>query len=429
VSAATGLRRGRRRPLAVAAALAVAAGVGAGVAAAVGGSGGSASPAAAVSGFVGAFEARDLSAALAYIDPADRPSGTRLASLGNAARGNLAHLVVHGFSLGAVAQVGDHAAVVVYGTVCVPGAPCQNVDALLAAVSSGYDQYFAPAGPAGPTGVAAMPCVDDGGWYVYGGAASWVPVLLRAALSAPRPPSSSSSGSTPVAAPSSSAPAVTSPPLASLPPSSSSSIPVTSFPPAAPGQPAVVAAAVVPGAASLSLPTGAPLYLFGFATGGALPSSDFAYGTAGAVVTSMGATAAAVAMTPSATDAYRTGAAARAIAGVALQGFGHANLVLRHNGAPGASGVSASFSVATPGSLVVVMGLAAGEQSVALGGLPGLRVVTQAPSSSPIRIVIASAVLGPGNYTVSETTAPLFSGTDPANDGDLIAAVVLSPAG
>jgi hypothetical protein len=290
VSARTGLERGLRRPLAVAVALAVVVGVGAGIIAAVGGSGGSASPAAAVSGFVEAFEARNLTAALAYIDPADRPTGTRLASLGNAARGNLGHLVVRGFSLGAVAEVGDHAAVVVYGRACVRDTPCQDVDALLAAVSSGYDQYFQPAGPSGPTGVAAIPCVDDGGWYVYGGAASWVPVLVRAALSAPRPPSPSSGG-TPVAAPSSSAPPTTSPPL-------------TSLPPPAPGRPAVVAAAVVPGATSPSLPPGAPLYLYGFATGGALPAGDFTYGTVGSVVTSMGVTAAAVAMTPSATDSY-----------------------------------------------------------------------------------------------------------------------------
>lgn len=416
----------RRRPLVLGAAIVVAAGVAAGIAVTVGGSGGSASPAAAVNGFVRAFEARDLSAALAYIDPPDRPSNATLASLGAAAAGNLGSLTVHGFSLGAVAEVGDHAAVVVYGTVCVAGGPCEDVDALLAAVSSGFDRYFEPAGPNGPTGVAAVPCVDDGGWYVYGGAASWVPVLVHAALSAP--PLSSPSSGVPVAAPSSSPPPATSPPLTSLPPSPTSSVPVTSFPAPAPGQPAVVAAAVVPGATSLSLPPGAPLYLYGFATGGALPAGDFVHGTIGAVATSTGATAAVVAMTSSATNSYRTGAAARAIAGVALEGFGHASIVVRNNGAPGASGASVGFTVTAPGSLVVIMGLAAGEQSVALEGLPGLRILASAPSSAPIRIEVASIRLGPGSYTVSESTSPLFSGTNPANDGDLIAALVLTPA-
>ena len=411
----TGLQRRSWHPLVIAAALVVVVGIGVGIAAMLGGSGGSASPAAAVTGFVEAFEARNLSAAVSYIDPPDRPLGNAFPSFGNAARGNLGYLAVHSFSIGTVAEVGNHSAVVVYGTVCVPDTPCENVDALLAAVSSSYDQYFQPAGPSGPTGVAAIPCVDDGGWYVYGGTASWVPVLIHAALSAPRSPASTTLP-------------MSLPPLTSAVPSTASSIPVTTFAAPAAGQPGIVAAGVLPGATSLSLPEGAPVYLYGFATGGALPASAFVDGTVGTALTSRGITAAGVAMTPSDTDSYTTSATARAIAGVALEGFGHTSIVLSHNSAPGASEASVSLSVTTPGSLVVVIGLAAGEQSITLVGLPGMQVVTQAPSSSPVQIVIASAVLEPGNYIVSENTSPLLPGTDPANDADLIAAVIATPA-
>ncbi|MDA8038273.1 MAG: hypothetical protein M0Z69_03770 [Actinomycetota bacterium] len=378
------------------------------------GSSGSASPRSAVTGFVRAFGSHDLAGALRYLDPKDRPSSVQAIAFGNAVTGEIGRLVVRNFATGPEVVQGDHAAVLTAGTVCVPGTPCQNLDALLAAVARGYGSFFSPSGPGPPTGLVAIPCIDSGGgWYVYGGDASWVPDLQRIASgrAAPSTPNSTTPSAPPT---SSSAP----------PPTRSTSRPAPS---GGPAKPAVMASQVQEEATTLDLPAGASLYVFGYATGGAVEASDFAAGEVAAVADANGNTVAEVALGTVRSDSFTTSALAEAIAGVGLSGFSSYKLTDGANGALGASSATTSFTVSSSGSLAVVVALAGGEQSLSLRGLPGMKLLSSSPPGAQTSIQIADAHLGPGSYTVSEVTSPLSAASDPANQGDLVAVVVLAP--
>ncbi len=94
------------------------------------------------------------------------------------------------------------------------------------------------------------------------------------------------------------------------------------------------------------------------------------------------------------------------------------------NTQPGASSVSASFSLRDD-SLVVVIGLAASQQKISLRGIPGLRIdASNLPSAAGGMMVIAHAYLWPGTYTVIENSAALSGGQEPRHMADLIGVFV-----
>jgi hypothetical protein len=185
-------------------------------------------------------------------------------------------------------------------------------------------------------------------------------------------------------------------------------------------------ATIVNHASSLTLPTGAIWYVFGFATGGANGASAFATGSYGTVTNAHGYITAGLAATASASDSYTASTVNYDIGGVALSGYSGYMSWYNTNGAAGASGVSVSFNVQSSGSTVLVFGLAGGEECLSLGGIPGLTTLVSTTQQYPMAFTIASTTLSAGPYTVSETTSACGT-TDPSTNGDLIGVFVLGP--
>jgi hypothetical protein len=184
---------------------------------------------------------------------------------------------------------------------------------------------------------------------------------------------------------------------------------------------------------SLSLPSGGQEYIYGFVTGG-VPSSGFSSGQVASVINADGNIVAALAATTSDTDSFSTSAQYPAIGGVSVSDFSSL-LPPSHgsNSSPGASSASDSFTVNVPGSLVVIMALGGGEQSIAVSGVPGFTIDATnfngvCNQGLPPVIVIGHAYLNPGTYAVTEQTTQCAAGQDPNHAGDLIGAFVFSPA-
>ncbi|MCL4544050.1 MAG: hypothetical protein M1118_05550 [Chloroflexi bacterium] len=232
-------------------------------------------------------------------------------------------------------------------------------------------------------------------------------------------------------------PGVTSAPVYTLPPSHTRTGPAAlagglACPPGGPqasnsGPPTVDSAVVEEQSSSLSLNTRSSLYVFGYATGGAVAATDFTTGKLVAATNADGNRVDEVAFTPSPTDSFTTSALAYAIGGVAVSGFSSCSVRYAVNAAVGAPSVTDSFQISTPGSLTVVVALSGGEQSLTLTGLPGERLDATSPPSAQISMEIEHATLDPGRYAVHALTAPLAPGSNPANVGDLLAVVILTP--
>jgi hypothetical protein len=96
------------------------------------------------------------------------------------------------------------------------------------------------------------------------------------------------------------------------------------------------------------------------------------------------------------------------------------------NAAAGASGVRADFTV-EQNSFVVVIGLASGQQQIALEGLPGLELATfHGGASAAASMVIGHAELPPGSYTVVERSSATNPAADPGTMTDLLTVFVFS---
>jgi hypothetical protein len=209
---------------------------------------------------------------------------------------------------------------------------------------------------------------------------------------------------------------------------------ITSYPPlpAQGAQSATVSNAVVDNwQTSLSLPSGAQEYIYGFITGG-VPSSGFSSGQVASVINADGNMQAALAVTTSDTNSFSTSAQYPAIGGVSVSGFSSLSFSYGSNGNPGASSASDSFTVNVVGSLVVIMALGGGEQYLVVSGLPGFTIDATnfngvCNQGLPSVIVIGHAYLNPGTYTVTEQTRQCAAGQDPNHAGDLIGVFVFGP--
>jgi hypothetical protein len=178
-------------------------------------------------------------------------------------------------------------------------------------------------------------------------------------------------------------------------------------------------------ASSLELPT-ANMYLYGMVTGGAYPSSTFAAGPYAQAVDADGNLSAALAYGSTSQNSYTTSAGYYDIVGVAVSGsWASFNAYYGSNTNSGASGTSVSFTVSTT-SLVVFLGLASSQQSISIGGIPGLQIdALESGSSAYLGVVAAHAVLTPGNtYTVTVQSAALAAGQDPNHMVDLLGVFV-----
>jgi len=182
---------------------------------------------------------------------------------------------------------------------------------------------------------------------------------------------------------------------------------------------------------SLTLPSGAQEYVYGYVTGGA-PSSGFAYGQYASVTNAAGNVPAALALTTSNTNSFSTSASYFAIGGASVSGFSSVSSSYGSSGTPSASSASVTFTVSVPGSLVVIVGEAGGGQSISISGIPGLRVdatnfVPPCNQGLPPVMEIASAYPSVGTYTVTEQTSQCAGGQNPNGTGDLIGVFVFTP--
>ncbi|MFZ1896640.1 hypothetical protein [Methanoregula sp.] len=180
---------------------------------------------------------------------------------------------------------------------------------------------------------------------------------------------------------------------------------------------------------SLQLPAGAQLYLYGYGTGGAHPSSDFLNGQYASVTDADGYEITSLAATRANSNSFTTGTSYQVIGGVAVSGFSSYTASYESNPNPAAPSVSDTFTVSQPGSLAVVVAVGGGEQTLTLSGLPNM--VTDAASPNDrisLSLSIAHATLDPGTYTVSEQTVQSAAGQDPNHAGDIIGVWVFQPA-
>jgi hypothetical protein len=180
---------------------------------------------------------------------------------------------------------------------------------------------------------------------------------------------------------------------------------------------------------SLTLSGNVTLYLYGFVTGGAYPTSTFVNGEYASVTDADGYLIAAMAITTSNTNSFSTSTVYHNIGGASVSGYSTYTVSYGSNSAPAAASASATFTVTTPGSLVVVLALAGGEQSQTLSGVPGLTIdaTNNGAAGLPDVVTIAHAYPSTGTYTVTEQTAQTAAGQDPNHAGDLIGAIVFAP--
>ena len=182
---------------------------------------------------------------------------------------------------------------------------------------------------------------------------------------------------------------------------------------------------------SIQLPAGGRIYLYGYATGGGLPSTLFTSGQYASVTNAAGNVAASLAVTSSNTNSYTSQSAYPMIGGAAISGYSSYSSTYGSNNAPAATSASASFVVSQDGSLVVVVALAGSEQCQQVSGVPGLTVDASNAGTTglPPAITIGHAYASAGFYTVTETTSQCAAGQTPDNAGDLIGVFVFVPAG
>lgn len=169
-------------------------------------------------------------------------------------------------------------------------------------------------------------------------------------------------------------------------------------------------------------------YLYGFGTGGGMPTTGFATGQTASVTNANGNIVAAIADTMQSSDSYTTQSAYDVAGGVAVSGFARETAVYGRNEAAGATGAAASVSVSAPGSLVVVVAIGGDEQALSISGLPALSIDAGWPGSPALALEIADAYPAPGRYTVSEITSQSAAGQDPGNAADLIGVFVFVPS-
>jgi hypothetical protein len=188
-------------------------------------------------------------------------------------------------------------------------------------------------------------------------------------------------------------------------------------------RPAIVQAVTQPAGTSLQLASG-QLYIYGMVTGGAQQSGPFATGQVAQVVNGTNNLAAAFAYGDNPRNGFSTPTYNHAIGGVSVSGhWDDFHAYYGSNARPGASIVAASFTV-NENSLVVIIGLAAGQTRVSLQGIPGLQVDgASSDAGGGMPMMIAHATLSTGTYTAVETSADTAH-QDAASKADLIGVFV-----
>ena len=191
-----------------------------------------------------------------------------------------------------------------------------------------------------------------------------------------------------------------------------------------PGHGVVSAAVVNENTTSVNLPQGYPLYIYGYGTGGGFQSSAFIKGQYASAINSAGNMVAALAVSRSNFNEFSTQTGYQVAGGVAITGFKHYLSFFGSNATSGASSASVSFNVKHNNSLVVVVAIAGGGQSLSITGLSDLKTDAVWPGSPNLAMEIVHTYLSKGNYSVSEITSQSAGGQDPNDAGNLIGAFV-----
>jgi hypothetical protein len=192
--------------------------------------------------------------------------------------------------------------------------------------------------------------------------------------------------------------------------------------------PTVVSASVSESSSSITLLGGADIYLYGYGTGGGLPSYNFNYGQITSLTNQGGYLVAALALTTSNTNSFSTYSEYPVIGGCGVNGFSSYTYTYGSNNSPAAPSASDSFTVTASGSLVVVIAIGGDEQSLTVSGLPNLQSDAAWPGSPWNSLEILHTYLDAGSYTVTEYTSQSAAGQTPAYAGDLIGVFVFAPA-
>ena len=185
-----------------------------------------------------------------------------------------------------------------------------------------------------------------------------------------------------------------------------------------------VSAVVNENTTSISLSQGYRLYIYGYGTGGGFQSSAFMNGQYASAINSAGNMVAALAVTKSNLNNFSTQTGYQVAGGVAITGFRHFTPYYGSDTSPGASSASVSFNVGHNNSLIVIVAIAGGGQSLSITGLPDLKIDAAWPGSPNLAMVIAHAYLAEGSYSVSEITSQSAAGQNPNDAGDIIGAFV-----
>jgi hypothetical protein len=171
------------------------------------------------------------------------------------------------------------------------------------------------------------------------------------------------------------------------------------------GAPRIVQAIIQPGATSLQLVPGR-FYIYGFATGGARASDPFAVGQYAQAVDISGFLASALAYGTNDSNNFTTTTYSHAIGGVSVAGAWDTSAAFYgSNSQPGVANASVNFAVPED-SFVVFVGLAGGQENLTLQGIPGMQVDQSVSVSDQVPpMVIAHALLGPGDYIVTSLSS------------------------
>jgi len=192
--------------------------------------------------------------------------------------------------------------------------------------------------------------------------------------------------------------------------------------------PNIVKSVILNGATSLQLSPGR-MYLYGMVTGGALPSSPFVVGQYAEAVNPVGNVAAALAYGVDGQDHFTTDTGYHVIGGVSVAGsWDSFNAFHSSNPQSGATFASVDFIV--PGdSLVIVIALAASQQSISLQGVSGLQIDAVSSGVGTEAMTIGHAYLPRGAYSILEMSSATVEGQDPRNMADLVGVFVFGSKG
>ena len=183
---------------------------------------------------------------------------------------------------------------------------------------------------------------------------------------------------------------------------------------------AVVESLIRDGQTSIRLSRG-DMHLYGMAISGPGSSGLFAAGQFASVFHEGGLLGAAIAYGENTENHFSTHTKNHVVGGVSVGGsWDSFQAFYGSNSAQGATNAAANFTV-SENSLVVFIGLAAGEQFVKLEGIPGVQIdASNSGDSSDGAMIAAHAYLPPGQYTVIEHSSAREPGKDSEYMADLI---------